>query len=194
MALFSLIIFFGILLSSAAEIRDTRWFWRRTKTSTAFQWLLCFPLGTRPSGRVFFCGLWVPVLDGDWASERMLPVRGKLSGGIAGLQFGLPFRGVSGAFVERWVQWHGSLGFECGLELRHFVAGIEILLEIAFEEKKDLTRRCFFFKARVAESKRKGELNGNGVGFGGDMPMGGDFGDGSTGNNDGQGPKIEEVD
>ncbi|XP_038718304.1 elongation of fatty acids protein 3-like [Tripterygium wilfordii] len=54
MALFSLIIFFGILLSSAAEIRDTRWFWRRTKTSTAFQWLLCFPLGTRPSGRVFF--------------------------------------------------------------------------------------------------------------------------------------------
>lgn len=53
MALISAVIFVGILLSAAAEIRDTRWFWRRTKTTT-FQWLLCFPLGTRPSGRVFF--------------------------------------------------------------------------------------------------------------------------------------------
>ncbi|KAM7516618.1 hypothetical protein LguiA_006201 [Lonicera macranthoides] len=53
MSLISATIFTGILLSSSAEIRDTRWFWRRTKT-TPFQWLLCFPLGTRPSGRVFF--------------------------------------------------------------------------------------------------------------------------------------------
>ncbi|XP_008808879.2 elongation of fatty acids protein 3-like [Phoenix dactylifera] len=53
MALASAAIFLGILLSSLAEIRDTRWFWRRTKT-TPFQWLLCFPLGTRPTGRVFF--------------------------------------------------------------------------------------------------------------------------------------------
>ncbi|XP_010941936.1 fatty acid elongase 3-like [Elaeis guineensis] len=53
MALASATIFAGILLSSVAEIRDTRWFWRRTKT-TPFQWLLCFPLGTRPTGRVFF--------------------------------------------------------------------------------------------------------------------------------------------
>ncbi|KAI3500568.1 hypothetical protein L1887_36392 [Cichorium endivia] len=53
MALISLTIFTGILLSAAAEIRDTRWFWRRTKT-TPFQWFLCFPMGTRPSGRVFF--------------------------------------------------------------------------------------------------------------------------------------------
>ncbi|MCD9640700.1 histone deacetylase [Datura stramonium] len=53
MALISFTIFAGILLSAAAEIRDTRWFWRRYKT-TPFQWLLCFPLGTRPSGRVFF--------------------------------------------------------------------------------------------------------------------------------------------
>ncbi|KAL3341472.1 hypothetical protein AABB24_025829 [Solanum stoloniferum] len=53
MALISFTIFAGILLSSAAEIRDTRWFWRRYKT-TPFQWLLCFPIGTRPSGRVFF--------------------------------------------------------------------------------------------------------------------------------------------
>ncbi|XP_073285813.1 fatty acid elongase 3-like [Primulina huaijiensis] len=52
LALLSAIIFTGILLSSIAEIRDTRWFWRRSKTP--FQWLLCFPLGTRPSGRVFF--------------------------------------------------------------------------------------------------------------------------------------------
>ncbi|KAJ1415274.1 ELO family [Sesbania bispinosa] len=45
-------IFAGLLLSTAAEIKETRWFWRRSKTP--FQWLLCFPLGTRPSGRVFF--------------------------------------------------------------------------------------------------------------------------------------------
>ncbi|KAJ8764361.1 hypothetical protein K2173_006101 [Erythroxylum novogranatense] len=52
MALISATIFAGILLSTATEIRETRWFWRRSKTP--FQWLLCFPLGTRPSGRVFF--------------------------------------------------------------------------------------------------------------------------------------------
>ncbi|XP_028760417.1 elongation of fatty acids protein 3-like [Neltuma alba] len=52
MSLISVTIFAGILLSAAVEIRDTRWFWRRSKTP--FQWLLCFPLGTRPSGRVFF--------------------------------------------------------------------------------------------------------------------------------------------
>lgn len=53
MALVSAVIFTGILFSAFAEIRDTRWFWKRNKT-TPFQWLLCFPLGTRPSGRVFF--------------------------------------------------------------------------------------------------------------------------------------------
>ncbi|KAK4409769.1 Elongation of fatty acids protein 3-like [Sesamum angolense] len=53
MALISATIFAGILLSASAEIRDTRWSWRRSRT-TPFQWLLCFPLGTRPSGRVFF--------------------------------------------------------------------------------------------------------------------------------------------
>ncbi|XVF73685.1 hypothetical protein PTKIN_Ptkin13bG0002500 [Pterospermum kingtungense] len=54
-SLVSAVIFVSILLSAAAEIRDTRWFWRRTKTiTTPFQRFLCFPLGTRPSGRVFF--------------------------------------------------------------------------------------------------------------------------------------------
>ncbi|TKY70488.1 Elongation of fatty acids protein 3 [Spatholobus suberectus] len=52
MSLISATIFAGILLSAAAEIKETRWFWRRSKTP--LQWLLCFPLGTRPSGRVFF--------------------------------------------------------------------------------------------------------------------------------------------
>ncbi|OIW09729.1 hypothetical protein TanjilG_09402 [Lupinus angustifolius] len=52
MSLISATIFAGILLSATAEIRDTRWFWHRSKTP--LQWLLCFPLGTRPSGRVFF--------------------------------------------------------------------------------------------------------------------------------------------
>ncbi|XP_051114426.1 elongation of fatty acids protein 3-like [Andrographis paniculata] len=55
MALISATIFAGILLSTAAEIRDTRWLWRRSRSKTTpFQWLLCFPVGTRPSGRVFF--------------------------------------------------------------------------------------------------------------------------------------------
>ncbi|PON36458.1 ELO family [Parasponia andersonii] len=54
MSLVSAVIFVGILLSATAEIRDTRWFWRRTRTTTSLQWLLCFPIGTRPVGRVFF--------------------------------------------------------------------------------------------------------------------------------------------
>ncbi|XP_059279198.1 elongation of fatty acids protein 3-like [Lycium ferocissimum] len=52
MSLISAIIFLGILSSAVAEIRDTRWIWRRSKTP--LQWLLCFPIGTRPTGRVFF--------------------------------------------------------------------------------------------------------------------------------------------
>ncbi|KAL5987131.1 histone deacetylase [Asimina triloba] len=52
MASVSLTIFFGTLFSVIAEIRETRWIWSRSKTP--FQWLLCFPLGTRPTGRVFF--------------------------------------------------------------------------------------------------------------------------------------------
>ncbi|KAL5558102.1 hypothetical protein UlMin_034313 [Ulmus minor] len=53
MSLISFLIFVGMLLSAAAEIRETRWLWHRNKI-TPFQWFLCFPLGTRPSGRVFF--------------------------------------------------------------------------------------------------------------------------------------------
>lgn len=53
MSLMSAAIFAGTLFSAEAEARDTRWLWRRTRT-TSFEWLLCFPLGTRPSGRVFF--------------------------------------------------------------------------------------------------------------------------------------------
>lgn len=52
MALISVVIFAGTLSSAAAEIRHTRWLWGRSKTP--IEWLLCFPLGTRPSGRVFF--------------------------------------------------------------------------------------------------------------------------------------------
>ncbi|XP_014520411.1 elongation of fatty acids protein 3-like [Vigna radiata var. radiata] len=52
MSLISAIIFAGLLLSATSEIRETRWLWRRSKTP--LEWLLCFPLGTRPSGRVFF--------------------------------------------------------------------------------------------------------------------------------------------
>ncbi|PKI76463.1 hypothetical protein CRG98_003134 [Punica granatum] len=53
-AVASAAIFAGMILCAEAEIRDTRWFWRRTRTATPIHWLLCFPVGTRPSGRVFF--------------------------------------------------------------------------------------------------------------------------------------------
>ncbi|KAJ4715038.1 Elongation of fatty acids protein 3-like [Melia azedarach] len=53
MSVISATIFAGIFVSTASEIRETRWLFRRART-TPFQWLLCFPLGTRPSGRVFF--------------------------------------------------------------------------------------------------------------------------------------------
>ncbi|KAK1268357.1 hypothetical protein QJS04_geneDACA006603 [Acorus gramineus] len=52
MFLSSAAILAGTAASARLEIRDTSWFWRRHKTP--FQWLLCFPLGTRPSGRLFF--------------------------------------------------------------------------------------------------------------------------------------------
>ncbi|KAK7351685.1 hypothetical protein VNO77_11301 [Canavalia gladiata] len=53
MSLISVTIFIGMLFSAEAEARDTRWLWKRNRT-TSFEWLLCFPLGIRPSGRVFF--------------------------------------------------------------------------------------------------------------------------------------------
>ncbi|XP_031479558.1 elongation of fatty acids protein 3-like [Nymphaea colorata] len=66
-AVVSAAIFIGISLSTVAEIRDTRWLWRRSKTP--IQWLLCFPLGTRPSGRVFF---WSYMF---YISRFLLPLR-----------------------------------------------------------------------------------------------------------------------
>ncbi|XP_062201923.1 elongation of fatty acids protein 3-like [Phragmites australis] len=54
MAAVSAAIFAGTLLSAVAEIRDTRWSWLGRSRTTPFRWLLCFPPGTRSSGRVFF--------------------------------------------------------------------------------------------------------------------------------------------
>ncbi|KAE8773187.1 elongation of fatty acids protein 3-like [Hordeum vulgare] len=54
MAAVSATIFAGTLLSAVAEIRDTRWSWRGRSRTTPLRWLLCFPPGTRSSGRVFF--------------------------------------------------------------------------------------------------------------------------------------------
>ncbi|XVF59567.1 hypothetical protein PTKIN_Ptkin07bG0286300 [Pterospermum kingtungense] len=169
MSVISAVIFAGILLSSAAEIKETRWFWRRSKTP--FQWLLCFPLGTRPSGRVFFWsyafylsrflhmfrtifvifrtlvsgpgdpvhdpgllgGLRLQVLDRDRVTQSLFPLRFELPNPVAGLQPGLPCRGLDVAFHERWVQWDWSLGFELGLEWGYSVAVFEVLCS---EQKK----------------------------------------------------------
>ncbi|XP_047096370.1 elongation of fatty acids protein 3-like [Lolium rigidum] len=54
MATVSAAIFTGTILSAVAEIRDTRWSWRGRSRTTPLRWLLCFPPGTRSSGRVFF--------------------------------------------------------------------------------------------------------------------------------------------
>ncbi|KAK7310890.1 hypothetical protein RJT34_08673 [Clitoria ternatea] len=53
MSLVSVTTFIGMFFSAEAEARDTRWLWQRSRT-TSLEWLLCFPLGIRPSGRVFF--------------------------------------------------------------------------------------------------------------------------------------------
>jgi hypothetical protein len=54
MAAVSAAVFAGTLVSAVAEIRDTRWSWRGRSRTTPLRWLLCFPPGTRSSGRVFF--------------------------------------------------------------------------------------------------------------------------------------------
>ncbi|KAJ7516876.1 hypothetical protein O6H91_21G002600 [Diphasiastrum complanatum] len=48
----SLTIFFGCWQAAVVEIEESRWLWRSSRK--ALDWLLCFPLGTRPAGRVFF--------------------------------------------------------------------------------------------------------------------------------------------
>ncbi|KAJ6378715.1 hypothetical protein OIU78_028858 [Salix suchowensis] len=121
MALISAVIFSGILLSTASEIQETRWFWRRSKTP--FQWLLCFPLGTRPSGRVFFWSymyylsrpgdsisnlgvlhcLRLQILDCCWFALRVFSFCGELPDCAAGMQCCLPCGGAFAAFHERWV-------------------------------------------------------------------------------------------
>ncbi|KAG4909301.1 hypothetical protein JHK87_055417 [Glycine soja] len=49
MSIISTTIFVGLLFS-AAEIKERWWLWQRSKT--LLRWLLCFPLGTHPSGHV----------------------------------------------------------------------------------------------------------------------------------------------
>jgi len=46
-------IFVGCWEATAVEIRETRWI-RSRKFKNAAEWIMCFPQGTRPSGRVFF--------------------------------------------------------------------------------------------------------------------------------------------
>ncbi|KAF2315934.1 hypothetical protein GH714_040729 [Hevea brasiliensis] len=125
MALISAFIFIGLLFSTAAEIRDTRWFWPRTRTTTAFQWLLCFPLGTRSTGRVFF-----------WVAKGTFPFCSELAGCSFGLQSTLPFWSAFLAFLERWVQWDGSLGLKLCIEWRDSAVVFEVLREVTFDKEE----------------------------------------------------------
>jgi len=49
----SVAIFVGCWEATAVELRETRWI-RSRKFRNAAEWVMCFPLGTRPTGRVFF--------------------------------------------------------------------------------------------------------------------------------------------
>ena len=53
LALASLVMFVGCAQSAWVEMEETRWLWR-TRSKTRLGWLACFPVGTRPAGRVFF--------------------------------------------------------------------------------------------------------------------------------------------
>ncbi|XP_002980011.2 elongation of fatty acids protein 3-like [Selaginella moellendorffii] len=44
-------MFIGCLQATVIEIQENRWLWNKKK---GLNWLLCFPLGTRSVGRVFF--------------------------------------------------------------------------------------------------------------------------------------------
>jgi len=45
-------IFVGCLVAIAAEIKETRWIWR--KSMSFADWVFCFPLGTHSARQVFF--------------------------------------------------------------------------------------------------------------------------------------------
>lgn len=47
----SLVMFIGCLNATLIEMRGSRWLWGKGHGA---EWLLCFPLGTRSAGRVFF--------------------------------------------------------------------------------------------------------------------------------------------
>ncbi|KAJ7547288.1 hypothetical protein O6H91_08G078500 [Diphasiastrum complanatum] len=48
----SLVMFVGCLQATAVEVAQSRWLWGGSQKP--LNWLLCFPIGTRPRGRVFF--------------------------------------------------------------------------------------------------------------------------------------------
>ncbi|KAJ7536926.1 hypothetical protein O6H91_12G089100 [Diphasiastrum complanatum] len=48
----SIVIFAGCWQAAVVEIQESRWLWGNSRRG--LDWLLCFPLGTRPAGRVFF--------------------------------------------------------------------------------------------------------------------------------------------
>ncbi|KAE8100559.1 hypothetical protein FH972_018446 [Carpinus fangiana] len=77
-------------------------------------------------------GLWVPLLDGDGVAQSALSFRGKLPGGVACLQLGLPFCGAFVALVQRWVQRHWGLGLQFRAKWSDFVVILEGF--VAFRE------------------------------------------------------------
>ncbi|KAK6939514.1 hypothetical protein RJ641_029045 [Dillenia turbinata] len=163
MALVSLTIFAGAAVSSAAEIRETRWLWHRSKTP--LQWFLCFPLGTRPSVthvlslHVYFFRLVrifsifssvgdfvnyinrldylrVQVLDVRWFETGKFSTGNRLSGGFDRVQLFVPFGCAFLALSKRRVQWNRGMGFQLRGSYAHLGAFLEFLPQNAgFKEK-----------------------------------------------------------
>ncbi|KAK3021113.1 hypothetical protein RJ639_045497 [Escallonia herrerae] len=117
MSLVSATIFVGLLFSAAAEIRDTQWFWRRSKTP--LYWLLCFPFGMRPSGRVFFWSYAFYLSSSSTPSAHSSPSHDAVPSpslnsstthlpakhdALAGLKYGATFHRIEGRTVSPSIQ------------------------------------------------------------------------------------------
>nr|DAD40632.1 TPA_asm: hypothetical protein HUJ06_014955 [Nelumbo nucifera] len=81
--------------------------------------------------------LWVPILDGNWVAERLLPIRHQLPDCVAELQPGVPHRGALAAFHERRLQRNWSLGVQFRPQRCHPSLLLELLCEGAPPKEKD---------------------------------------------------------
>ncbi|KAF2309963.1 hypothetical protein GH714_005800 [Hevea brasiliensis] len=99
--------------------------------------LSVFPsVGYTPDNFIILSGLWVPVLDCNRVAKGTFPFCSELAGCSFGLQSTLPFWSAFLAFLERWVQWDGSLGLKLCIEWRDSAVVFEVLREVTFDKEE----------------------------------------------------------